>query len=246
MYKASYLENDLFPNLYWGVNITAILFILPAVNFLVIPCCPKLTIRSRIGIGLVLYCIAGVSLLIIHAVPLVHGSGNSKVSATQLAFILIPALIIALAEVLTTVSGEDINHLYYSMVYTVVFTPSVRVHICPVSREYERTINWALFLILWAFLHPCPSSLLPFQRDSGKQDSSSLSCSIHTHNGILTYNVTITTHCVCVCVCVCRWWVQCSIWWLQLCTETDRDMMMTVCSRDSSLRTSYATQLQHD
>ena len=34
----------------------------------------------------------------------------------------------------------------------------------------------------------------------------------------------------CVCVCVCRWWVQCSIWWLELCIETDREMMGTVFS----------------
>ena len=43
--------------------------------------------------------------MVIHAAPLVNGSQNSEVSGTQLAFVLIPALIIAVAEVLTTVSG---------------------------------------------------------------------------------------------------------------------------------------------
>jgi dipeptide/tripeptide permease len=100
------LEIDLYPNLYWGVNVAAILFILPVVNFLVIPSFPKLTIRARIGIGLVLYCIAGLCVVVIHAVPLAQHATHqtSEVSGIQLAFLLVPVLIIALAEVLTIVS----------------------------------------------------------------------------------------------------------------------------------------------
>ncbi|CAI8051370.1 Solute carrier family 15 member 4, partial [Geodia barretti] len=106
LYNSSSLEIDLYPNTYWGVNVTAILFILPVVNFLVIPSLPKLTIRARIGIGLVLYCIAGLCVVVIHAVPLAQHTTHqrSEVSGIQLAFLLIPVLIIALAEVLTTVS----------------------------------------------------------------------------------------------------------------------------------------------
>ena len=73
-------------------------------NFLVIPCFPKLTIRARIGIGLVLYCIGSLMVVAIHAVPLASYT-ESSVSDAQLGCLLIPMVAFALAEILTVVSG---------------------------------------------------------------------------------------------------------------------------------------------
>ena len=87
-------------------------------NFLAIPCFPKLTIRARIGIGLVLYCIGSVVVVIIHAVPLAISSNNGLVSNAQLAFLLIPMLIFALGEVLSAVSGT--NTYCYPNDYNIV------------------------------------------------------------------------------------------------------------------------------
>ncbi|CAI8024642.1 Protein NRT1/ PTR FAMILY 5.8 [Geodia barretti] len=97
------LNIDMYPSVYWGVNSITILLFLPVVNFLVIPSFPKLTIRARIGIGLVLYCIGSVVVLIIHAVPLAnHKQGT--ISNVQLGCIFIPIVIFAMAEVTTLVS----------------------------------------------------------------------------------------------------------------------------------------------
>ena len=75
------------------------------VNFLVIPCFPKLTIRARIGIGLLLYLVGNIAVVAIHAVPLATSGEHSTVSDAQLGSLLIPMVVFALAEILTTVSG---------------------------------------------------------------------------------------------------------------------------------------------
>ena len=121
LHRSVYLEINLYNNACWAVNIFAILLALPVVNFLVIPSFSKLTIRARIGIGLVLYCIGSVAVVLIHAVPL-SSSPQSEVSGVQLAFLIVPVLIFAVAEVLTSVSGK--NHVYSFSIshYYFVFT----------------------------------------------------------------------------------------------------------------------------
>ena len=149
MHHSVYLEINLYNNACWAVNIFAILLALPVVNFLVIPSFPKLTIRARIGIGLVLYCIGSVAVVLIHAVPL-SGSPQSEVSGVQLAFLIVPVLIFAVAEVLTSVSGK--SHVYsFSISHYLLFCFyfSVGVHICTVPRKHERATDWTLLLFLW-------------------------------------------------------------------------------------------------
>ena len=105
-YPSHQLNVDVYPNIYWAVNTITIILTVPLVNFLFIPCFPKLTIRARIGIGLVLYCIGSVVLMIIHGIPLASEDQHSIVSRAQLVCLLIPASIVALAEVFTVISGK--------------------------------------------------------------------------------------------------------------------------------------------
>ena len=105
-YPSYELNTDIYPNIYWAVNTITIILTIPVVNFLFIPCFPKLTIRARIGIGLVLYTVASVVLMIIHGIPLASEGQHSIVSRAQLVCLLIPASIVALAEVFTVISGK--------------------------------------------------------------------------------------------------------------------------------------------
>ena len=106
-------QNVIYPNIYFAVNNITIILTIPLVNFLFIPCFPKLTIRARIGIGLVIYCIGSVVLVIIHAVPLASEGQHSIVSRAQLACLLIPTSIIALAEVFTVISGKNMRAISF-------------------------------------------------------------------------------------------------------------------------------------
>ena len=106
---SKYLKADLYPNLYWGVNSPLVLIVLPVVNFLVIPCFPKLTIRARIGIGLLLYLVGNIAMVVIHAAPL---ATHATVTGVQLGCMLIPVTIFAIAEVLTVVSGINLHTVY--------------------------------------------------------------------------------------------------------------------------------------
>ena len=148
--------------MYWGVNNILVILILPVVNFIVIPCFPKLTIRARMGIGLALYCTGSLTVVATHAVPFLQN--RDKVSGHELGWLAIPMLIFALAEVLTTVSGIAVTTHFYYVSFLSAFTYfSVGVHICPVSREYEGAFDWALLLFPWSYFYPCFSSLLCLQ-----------------------------------------------------------------------------------
>ena len=50
--------------------------------------------------------------MIIHAAPLAQGGSKSEISLTQLCCLIIPAVIIAAAEVLTAVSSKKFNFLH--------------------------------------------------------------------------------------------------------------------------------------
>ena len=92
------------------MNSIAILLFLPLVNFILIPCFPKLSIRARIGIGIALYCIGSVAVVIIHAVPLASGK-DGTISNVQLGCVFIPTVIFGMAEGMTLVSGKTILQL---------------------------------------------------------------------------------------------------------------------------------------
>ena len=103
------LENDVYPNIFTGINVIVVLLTLPVINFIVIPCAPKLTIRSRIAIGLILYLIGNVTTVIIHSAALVH-KPQGYITVPQLGCLLAPVAIFAVAEVFTVVSGIVYTH----------------------------------------------------------------------------------------------------------------------------------------
>ena len=103
-YPNEFLELDFYPNIFFGVNAIFVLLSLPIVNFIVIPCAPKLTIRARIAIGMVLYLAGDIAAIIIHSADLVHNP-HGNVTRTQLICLLVPIAIFAIAEALTIVSG---------------------------------------------------------------------------------------------------------------------------------------------
>lgn len=77
----------------------AVLLFLPLANYCMVPCFPKVTLRVRIGIGLLLYCMSyGVAM----AVEAVGKSG----SQTELCLMGMAIIIYAIAEVFTIVSGK--------------------------------------------------------------------------------------------------------------------------------------------
>ena len=100
-YPNHFLEiNNIYTNLYPTLNIVFVLLSLPIVNYCLIPCFPKITIRARIGAGLVIYCIGNVVVVTIHAVQ----NWNGSVTKNQLFSLLLPMAIFGFAEVLTNVS----------------------------------------------------------------------------------------------------------------------------------------------
>ena len=102
-YPNHFLEvNNFYSNLYPTLGIAFVLLSLPIVNYCLIPCFPRITIRARIGVGLVLYCIGNVAVVIIHA----SEDWNGHITKTQLFFLLLPMAIFGFAEVLTIVSGQ--------------------------------------------------------------------------------------------------------------------------------------------
>lgn len=110
-YPRSFLVvNNLHSNLYPTLNILFVFLSLPIVNFFLVPYFPKITIRARIGAGLVLYCIGCVIVVVIHAVPCGR-KWNGLVTMTELYALLIPTAIFGFAEVLTNVSCQ-LNFLH--------------------------------------------------------------------------------------------------------------------------------------
>lgn len=107
-YPNTFLEVNFYPNIYFALNALLILFCLPIINYVIIPCFPKLTIRARIGIGLTLYCIGNIALIAIHIAGLVHNHWK-QVSKVQLFCLLLPTIIFAVAESLTSVSSKHIH-----------------------------------------------------------------------------------------------------------------------------------------
>ena len=103
-YPNSFLENNnLYSNVYRTLNVLFVLLSLPIVNYCLIPCFPKITIRARIGAGLVIYCIGNVVVVIIHVVACGQ-DWNGAITKNQLFYLLLPMAIFGFAEVLTNVS----------------------------------------------------------------------------------------------------------------------------------------------
>ena len=98
-YSNHALSTDLYPNIYYAINSLCVMLALPIMNFIVIPFAPKLTIRARIGIGMVLYLIGSIVAVIIHSVHL------GEITKYQALCLLLTVAIYAVAEVLTVVSG---------------------------------------------------------------------------------------------------------------------------------------------
>ena len=105
-YPNRFLEvNNFYSNLYLTLNIVFVLLSLPVVNYWLIPCFPKITIRARIGAGLVLYCIGNVAVVTIHATACGQ-DWNGHITKTQLFSLLLPMAIFGFAEALTIVSCQ--------------------------------------------------------------------------------------------------------------------------------------------
>ena len=182
-YPHKFLQIDLYPSIYFGANSLLVLVILPVVNFLVIPGLPKLTIRARIGIGLVLYCIGNIAVVTIHAVPLASNL-HSRVSNVQLFCLLIPVSIFALAEVLSIVSGLTVPIYNHNTQLSFSYS-SFRVHICPVSGEHERTAYRTLLLHPWTHFHIIFCCILCLFQHSGGPETCPFAWSIHSGSGKL-------------------------------------------------------------
>ena len=104
-YPNPFLENNnLYPNVYRTLNVVVVLLSLPIVNYCLIPCFPKITIRARIGAGLVIYCIGNIAVVIIHAVACGQ-DWNGAVTKNQLFYLSLPVAIFGFAEVITNVSS---------------------------------------------------------------------------------------------------------------------------------------------
>ena len=104
-YPNHFLENNnLYSNVYSILNVLFVSLSLPIVNYCFIPCFPKITIRARIGAGLVVYCIGSVVLIIIHVVACGQ-DWNGAITKTQLFYLSLPIAIFGFAEALTDVSS---------------------------------------------------------------------------------------------------------------------------------------------
>ena len=111
-YPNAFLEDNFYPNINFAVNALFILLSLPVINYVIIPCFPKLTIRARIGVGLTLYCIGNIAVVAIHAAALVHNHWR-QVSEIQLFCLLLPTIIFAVAESLTIVASNKCTNTYH-------------------------------------------------------------------------------------------------------------------------------------
>ena len=104
---AEYYPNrffNLYSNVYHTVHVVFVLLCLPIVNYCLIPCFPKITIRARIGAGLVIYCVGNVVVVIIHVVTCGQ-DWNGAITKNQLFSLLLPVAIFGFAEALTGVSS---------------------------------------------------------------------------------------------------------------------------------------------
>ena len=108
------LMDCVYPNAFTTLNSLFVLLSIPGINFCVIPCFPKLTIRVRIGIGLLLYCVGMVIIISIHAF-----SPNSyrQVRHSEIWCLLLPIIIFSVAETLTVVSGTGCNTQHILLLY---------------------------------------------------------------------------------------------------------------------------------
>ena len=100
-----FLATDFFPNAYMMVNAGLVLLSIPIINYCLVPCLPKLTIRARLGMGLALYCVGSVTIIVIHAVN-VRDEFNTTAVKVQFYFLILPIAIYSFAESLTIVSSE--------------------------------------------------------------------------------------------------------------------------------------------
>ena len=118
-YPNAFLKVNFYPNIYYAVSVLLVLLSLPIINYVIIPCFPKLTIRARIGVGLTLYCIGNIAVVAIHTAALVHNHWR-QVSKIQLFCLLLPMIIFAVAESLTVVASKH----NYAQIHTIMYTLS--------------------------------------------------------------------------------------------------------------------------
>ena len=114
-YPNEFLEDNFYPNINFAVNALFVLLSLPIINYVIIPCFPKLTIRARIGVGLTLYCIGNIAVVAIHTAALVHNHWR-QVSKIQLFCLLLPMIIFAVAEALMSVSSKHMHRYQYACI----------------------------------------------------------------------------------------------------------------------------------
>ena len=107
-----FLVTDFFPNAFMMVNAGLVLLSIPIINYCLVPCLPKLTIRARLGMGLALYCVGSVTIIVIHAVN-VRDEFNTTAVKVQLYFFILPTAIYSFAESLTIVSSEGQRDIFF-------------------------------------------------------------------------------------------------------------------------------------
>ena len=109
-----FLTTDFFPNAFMMVNAGLVLLSIPIINYCLVPCLPKLTIRARLGMGLALYCVGSVTIIVIHAVNV---RDNVNITAVQFYFLILPTAIYSFAESLTIVASEGQRYLVKTNVF---------------------------------------------------------------------------------------------------------------------------------
>ena len=143
-----FLATDFFPNAFMMVNAGLVLLSIPIINYCLVPCLPKLTIRARLGMGLALYCVGSVTIIVIHAVNV---RDNVNITAVQFYFLILPTAIYSFAESLTIVASEEQRYLVKTNVFglTVLFiTHAVLEFIYAQSPESMKGFLTGLFFFI--------------------------------------------------------------------------------------------------
>ena len=98
-------QNYLTGNLLTIFNTVTILFCIPLLNLLIVPCLPSTSMKKRLGLGILLNALAIAVAAILEFATFNH-------DATQrVLFLMIPVLLISVAEALVFITGK-LGHIW--------------------------------------------------------------------------------------------------------------------------------------
>lgn len=99
-------QNYLTGNLLTIFNTVTILFCCPLLNHLIVPCLPSTSMKKRLGLGILLNALAIAVAAILEFVTFNHNDATQRVL-----FLMIPALLISVAEALVFITGK-LGHIW--------------------------------------------------------------------------------------------------------------------------------------